>query len=133
MSYGALLRDECRIVRRNKGAYNNTTGKYDAREEEEIYNGLCYVSQRYTIGGTPRRQQIGEEAVIVRQPWIFLPIDAEGIKVEDVVIITKCPDPDLVDMEASIRDVAAQGRPGRPPKARWVIVEDIREGVPAIP
>lgn len=125
MSYATLLTDVCSIVRRVPGAFNSTTGGYAPPTDTPVYSGVCRIAP---LSGIASRVQVGEEAVIDRGHWVFLPPDATGPKVEDVVTMTEAEDSTLVGREMVVRDMAAEHSPLTATAARWLVVEDIQEG-----
>jgi hypothetical protein len=125
MSYAALLTDTCSVVRRVPGAFNPTTGGYAAPSDTPVYSGPCLFQP---LSGVASRVQVGEEAVIDRGWWVFLPPEATGSKVEDVVTALTAQDPALTGREMVVRDAAAMYSPRTPAAARWLVVEDIQEG-----
>jgi hypothetical protein len=125
VSYDALLTDVCSVVRRVSGAFDPGTGGYGPATDTPIYSGVCRIAP---LSGIASRLQIGEEAVIDRGKWVFLPVDATGPKVEDVVIITEAEDADLIGRQMTIRDVVSDHSPITEVGARWLVCEDIQEG-----
>lgn len=125
MTYVALLTDTCAIVRRTPGAFNTGTGNYAAPSDAAIYSGPCRVSP---LSGLTSRVTVGEEAVINQSKWVFLPPEATGPTIEDVVTVMTSEDTTLVGKEMVVRDVAAQHSPLTAAAARWLVCEDIREG-----
>jgi hypothetical protein len=125
MSYDNLLTDTCTIVRRTQGVFNESTGQYGSPTNTSIYSGVCRVAP---LSGIARRVRVGEEAVIDRAQWVFLPFSATGVKPEDIVTITASEDPDVIGREMTVKDTAAESSPVTPQAARWLVCEDIQEG-----
>lgn len=124
MSYTGLLTDTCTIVRRAQGAFNSTTGQYASPTDATIYSGPCRVAPRSNEAG---RIVVGDEAVIDRSQWVFLPLSATGVQVEDIVKVTASEDADVVNREMVVKDRAAEMSPVTLAGARWLVCEDIQE------
>lgn len=125
MSYAGLLTDTCTIVRRARGAFNTITGAYAASTDTPVYSGACRVAPRQVEAS---QVVVGEEAVVDRSQWVFLPTTATGVKVEDIVKVTASENADIVNREMVVRDTAAEHSPVTSAGARWLVVEDLQEG-----
>lgn len=125
MTYDALLVDACSIQRRTGGTFDPGTGTYGPGGGTTIYAGRCRVSPSPSMG---QRVQVGEEAVVDQARWVFLPREATGVKVEDIVEVTASEDPDIIGRELTVKTVAAEPSPTSALEARWLICEDIMEG-----
>jgi hypothetical protein len=126
MSYENLLTDTCSIVRRTQGAFNEGTGQYGAPTDAPVYSGVCRVAPRNVQAP---RVVVGEEAVIDRSQWVFLPQSTVGVKPEDIVTVTASEDPDVIGREMTVKDTAAEHSPVTSLAARWLVCEDIQEGL----
>jgi hypothetical protein len=129
MSYDSLLTDSCAILRRTQGTFNTTTGDYGTATDTEVYAGPCRIAPVFSPRGTGiRRDQLGDEAVVDRSRWEFLPFVATGVQVEDIVSVVNSEDADIVGRELTVKDVAAEPSPVSGQAARWLICEDFQEG-----
>lgn len=124
MSYDSLLTDTGTIVRRAQGAFDPVSGTYPVNDTE-VYSGACRVAPF----GQGQRVRVGEEAVIDQGQYVFLPLSATGVKVEDIVKVITSRDADMVNREMTVRYVAAEHSPRTEKGARWLVCEDVREGV----
>lgn len=116
-----LMSDTCTISRGGSAepTYDETLREMVAAAGTAVYAGPCRVKARPT---EDRVVELGETTVSLRSYVVSLPIDATGIKVDDVVVVTSSAlDGDLVDKQMRVLDVQA----GSHVTARRLICEEV--------
>lgn len=95
--------DQVRIERRTQGAFDPVTGLHDPSAAEVLYEGPGRVMP-WT--GTAR-QVVVADLQTIKSYWVTVPLGAEDIFPDDVVVVTASADPDLQGRELVVRDKAA--------------------------
>lgn len=100
------------------GAINTTTLQYDAASPSVIYTGEAYISP--VVYRRDRQEFVGGNILTIRQYRVLLPWDSGDIKLDDVVTIVSCSDPNFVNKTLTVIDVMYESELG----ARRITVLD---------
>lgn len=100
----AQLDAECIIWRvTDPGTISKVDATYSNPSTETIYEGLCYYSP--IVSRRDRFDVHGEQQVYQHQNRVFVPWDAFGIRIGDLIRITVSEDQDLNLRDQVIKDV----------------------------
>jgi len=112
----ATLPDQGTVTRPSAASFDKETLEYAENAGTEVWSGACRVQPT----GSDRVVAYGEQPITVRSYHATLPHDADGIEVDDVLVLSSSVDADLVGRALRVLDV----QPSSLEAARRLLVED---------